>query len=66
MKELSVVKTGFHAGKHLLQGRNGLLIQVNKIVIYVYMSGKQIEIIPGHISSSREIICYNIQVLVEI
>lgn len=65
MKELSVVKTGFQAGKPLLRARNGLLIEVNKIVIYVYMSGEQIEIISQHIPCSREVMWYNIQVLVE-
>lgn len=65
MKELSIIKTGFQAGKPLLQARNGLLIQVNKIVIYVYMSGKQIEIISQHIPCSGEVMWYNIQVLVE-
>jgi hypothetical protein len=65
IKELSVVETGFQAGKHLLQARNGLLTQVNKIVIYVSMSGKEIEIIPRRIPFSRKSHVVHIQVLVE-
>lgn len=58
---------GFQAEKHLLQAGNSLLTQVNKIVIYFYMSGEQIEIIPRHIPLSRKkIMWYHIQVLVEV